>query len=101
MVLGMMDPWSKKHKTVFASGVRHSLSNSFAQPLSHAELVELSLARGDRELVDQFNNHTLGYTPNGGSLDLREEIANLYGPSIGPENILVFPGAQVCATLPT
>lgn len=53
------------------------------------------LLRGDQEIVDAYNNHPLNYTPNGGSLDLREEIAKLYGPAISPENILVFAGAQV------
>ncbi len=99
-MVGLMEPWSKKHKVVFASGVRHSLSNSFAQPLSHAELVALTNERGDRALIDAFDSHTLGYTPNGGSVDLREEIAKLYGPAIGPENVLVFPGAQASALLP-
>ena len=95
---GAMDPWSKKHKAVTRAaqgGTRHSLSNSFAQPTSQAELVELALARGDRELVERFNTHALGYTPNGGSLDLREAIASLYGPAIGADNIVVFTGAQV------
>jgi len=41
------------------------------------------------------NSHSLGYTQNGGSLDLREEIAKQYGPSISADNVLVFPGAQV------
>jgi aspartate/methionine/tyrosine aminotransferase len=72
-----------------------SLSNSYAQPLTHPELIELTLARGDRELVEAYNRHPLGYTSNGGSLDLREQIAAMYGPSITAENILVFPGAQV------
>jgi DNA-binding transcriptional MocR family regulator len=97
-VPGAMDPWSKKHKAVTRAaqgGTRHSLSNSFAQPTSQAELVELALARGDRELVERFNTHALGYTPNGGSLDLREAIASLYGPAIGADNIVVFTGAQV------
>ena len=92
------EPWSKKHKHVFRAsegGMPHSLSNSFAQPLTQAELVELSLARGDDEIVDAYNNHTLGYTPTGGSLDLRDEIAKLYGPAISADNILVFTGAQV------
>lgn len=92
------EPWSKKHKTVFkasAGGVPFSLSNSYAQPLTHRELVDLTLARGDHELVDAFSDHALGYTPNGGSLDLREEIAKLYGPNITPDNVLVFAGAQV------
>ena len=92
------EPWSKKHKRVTrasAGGMPHSLSNSFAQPLTHSELVELSLSRGDVELVDAYNSHDLTYTPNGGSLDLREEIASLYGPSISADNILVFAGAQV------
>lgn len=46
-----------------------------------------------------YDDHSLGYTANGGSLDLREEIANMYGPNIGADNILVFTGAQ--AALPT
>lgn len=91
-------PWSKKHKQVTkvtSGGTPFSLSNSFAQPLTTQELIDLSLARGDRELVDAYQNHALGYTPNGGSLDLREEIAKLYGPNINAQNILVFTGAQV------
>jgi aspartate/methionine/tyrosine aminotransferase len=88
------EPWSKKHKRV-TGGLPHNLSNSFAEPLSHAELVEHCVRRGDRKLVDAYNNHSLEYTPNGGSLDLRQEIAKLYGPSIGAENVLVFAGAQV------
>ena len=96
------EPWSKKHKQVTragAGGLPFNLSNSYAQPTSHKELVALTLARGDRALVDSFSDHELGYTANGGSLDLREEIAKLYGPKIRAENILVFPGAQ--ASLPT
>ena len=94
----IFEPWSKKHKKVTrasAGGVPFSLSNSFAQPLTHSELMQLTAARGDTELVDAYNNHVLTYTPNGGSLDLREEIAKLYGPAIGSDNILVFAGAQV------
>ena len=95
---GAREPWSKKHKRVTkaaAGGLRFSLSNSYAQPLTHAALVAHTRARGDHALVDAYNDHHLGYTPNGGSLDLREEIARLYGPSIGAENVLVFAGAQV------
>lgn len=92
------EPWSKRHKRVTraaAGGLPFNLSNSFAEPLSHAELVELTLARGDRQLVDEYNNHKLDYTPIGGSLDLREAISKLYGPNISADNILVFAGAQV------
>ena len=98
----LTEPWSKKHKKVTkagSGGLKFSLSNSYAQPLTHKELVELTLARGDTELVAAYNDHSLGYTPNGGSLDLRTEIAKLYGPTITAENILVFTGAQ--AALPT
>ena len=66
-------PWSKKHKSVTAN-TRFNLSNSFAQPLGSKELISISLERGDRELVEQYHNHSLTYTPNGGSLDLREAI---------------------------
>ena len=100
MPLTLTEPWSKKHKKVTGSdlgpgkALPHNFSNSFAQPLSHSDLVRMTLERGDQELVDEYNNHTLEYTPNGGSVDLREEISKLYGPSIGPQNILVFTGAQ-------
>lgn len=94
----LTEPWSKKHKQVTragAGGMTHSLSNSFAQPPTHKELVQLTLARGDRKLLEAYNDHALGYTPNGGSQDLREEIAKMYGPKITADHILVFPGAQV------
>lgn len=91
-------PWSKRHKKVTkaaSGGLSFSLSNSFAQPLTTQELVEWSLERGDQALVDEYYNHSLEYTANSGSVDLREAIANLYGPKISADNIIVFPGAQV------
>jgi aspartate/methionine/tyrosine aminotransferase len=88
------EPWSKKHKSVTANAC-FSLSNSFAQPLSSQELVELSLQRGDKEIVELYHKHPLVYTSNGGSLDLRTEIARLYGPNINAENIVVLAGGQV------
>ena len=94
----LTEPWSKKHKVVTQAGtggLPHSLSNSFAQPLTHPELVRLTRERGDEDLLNEFSNHALGYTPNGGSLDLRRDIAAMYGPAIGAENVLVFAGAQV------
>jgi len=87
------EPWSKKHKKV-TGGTPFSLSNSFAEPLSNTELVKLSLERGDHEIVAELQAHSLVYTANGGSPDLREEIANLYGHDIGAENIVVFAGGQ-------
>jgi aspartate/methionine/tyrosine aminotransferase len=87
-------PWSKKHKAV-TGGTPFSLSNSFVEPLSNAELIKLSLDRGDQEIVEAFHQHSLVYTDNGGSLDLRQAIAQLYGDSIAAENIVVFSGGQV------
>jgi len=88
------EPWSKKHKKITRS-TPFSLSNSFAQPLTSEELIEYTIERGDSELIDMYQKHDLGYTPNGGSLDLREEIAKFYGPAISAENIVVFTGGQV------
>lgn len=88
------EPWSKRHKSVTAN-TPFSLSNSFAEPLTSDELISFALKRADFDLIGEYNKHRLVYTPNGGSLDLREEIAALYGPQIGPENIVVFQGAQV------
>lgn len=86
-------PWSKRHKKV-TDGLPYSFSNSFAEPLSNRELIELSLKRGDQEIVDEYNNHSLDYTPLGGSEDLREEIAGLYGPEITADHIVVSAGTQ-------
>jgi aspartate/methionine/tyrosine aminotransferase len=88
------EPWSKEHKQV-SGGARFSLSNSFAQPLTSKELVELALARGDEATVELFHEHSLEYTPMGGSLDLRSQIAELYGPHIQADHIVVCVGAQV------
>jgi aspartate/methionine/tyrosine aminotransferase len=88
------EPWSKKHKRV-TGGLPFNLSNSFSEPLTSEELINYSLARGDDALVNEYYKHTLSYTPNGGSLDLREEIAAFYGPQIGADNILIFAGGQV------
>tara|TARA_B110000208_G_scaffold159159_1_gene193665 strand:- start:690 stop:1730 length:1041 start_codon:yes stop_codon:yes gene_type:complete len=93
-----MNPWSKKHKAVTkasSGGMPYSLSNSFAEPLTHRELVALTLARGDDALVAAYSDHSLKYTPNGGSHDLRAAIAEQYGASITAEHVLVFTGAQV------
>lgn len=90
----MNEPWSKKHKKDFKS-CKFSLSNSFADPLSHPELVKLTKDRGDTDLLEEYNNHDLRYTPNGGSEDLKIAIANLYGPNITKDHVLVFPGGQV------
>ena len=91
-------PWSKRHKRVTrasSGGLRHSLSNSFANPLTCADLLRLTRERGDVGLVEEYLSHSLGYTPNGGSDDLREEIARHYGHGMGGRDVLVFPGAQV------
>ena len=88
------EPWSKRHKAV-TGGLPFNLSNSFTEPLTNKELIEFSLERGDESIIDQYHNHSLQYTPNGGSLDLREEIAALYCPNINAENIVVFSGGQV------
>lgn len=88
------EPWSKRHKSVTVNAP-FNLSNSFSEPLGSEELINLSLDRGDLDIVEQYHNHSLIYTSNGGSPDLREEIAGLYGPDIKAENIVVFSGAQV------
>jgi len=92
----MNEPWSKKHKKDFKK-CRFSLSNSFAQPLSHPELVELTKSRAENSyLLEEYQNHDLLYTPNGGSDDLKQAIADLYdSETITKDHVLVFPGGQV------
>ena len=89
----------KKHKALVraaSGGLPFKLSNSFAEPLTMRELANGTIARGDRDLVDEYMSHSLKYTPNGGSADLRREIINLYSAdTITEDNIVVFTGAQV------
>ena len=96
MMATFTKPWSAKHKQVTKHGsLPYNLSNSFAEPLTSQELIDYARQRGDQALVDAYQSHPLDYTPNGGSADLREEIANLYDDTITADHILVFPGAQV------
>ncbi|HRW30216.1 MAG TPA: pyridoxal phosphate-dependent aminotransferase, partial [Emcibacteraceae bacterium] len=82
-------------------GIKHRFYASSSEPLSHKELIELAEKHGDRDLIDLYNDHSLGYAENSGSLDLRTELATLYGPEIDADNIVVFPGAQTGMTLTT
>jgi aspartate/methionine/tyrosine aminotransferase len=60
------------------------------------ELIELTKRRRDDELLDLYFNHDLHYVSNGGSNDLRQDIARVvYCNQLSAENILVFPGGQV------
>jgi len=81
--------------------IRHRFYASSSEPLTHKELIEIARENGDHDLIDLYDDHSLGYAENGGSLDLRAEIANLYGNNISAENIVVFPGAQTGMTLTT
>lgn len=52
----------------------------------------------DEELLRMYKEHDLTYVPNGGSLDLREDIARVvYDSKLSAENILVFPGGRLCS----
>ncbi len=79
--------------------IKHRFYASSSEPLSNADLIEMAKRNGDQDLVDLYHGHLLGYAENGGSLDLRVEISNLYGPNIKAENIVVSPGAQTGMTL--
>ena len=52
---------------------------------------------GGEELIELYHRHDLGYVPNGGSLDLRRDIARaIYGDELSAEDhVLVFPGGQI------
>lgn len=81
--------------------IEHRFYASSAEPLSHKELIDFTRESGDERLIDLYNDHSLGYAENGGSLDLREVIATLYDASISADNIVVFPGAQTGMTVTT
>lgn len=79
--------------------IKHRFYASSSEPLTSLALLWASLKRGEFGLVGKYFSHSLGYGETGGGLDLRREIAKLYGPSIGADNIVVFPGAQTGMTL--
>lgn len=79
--------------------IKHRFYASSAEPLKHTDLIAAAKRRGDGDLIAAYNDHSLGYAENGGSLDLRNEIAKLYDAGITAENIVVFPGAQTGMTL--
>lgn len=81
--------------------IKHRFYASSSEPLTQKELIEAAKLNGDHQLIDLYNDHSLGYADNGGSLDLRLEIANLYGDNIKAENIVIFAGAQTGMTLTT
>jgi len=79
--------------------IKHRFYASSAEPLTHKELMAAAERRGDHDLIEAFHDHSLGYAESGGSMDLRREIAQLYGSNITADNIVVFPGAQTGMTL--
>jgi len=79
--------------------IKHRFYASSAEPLKHKDLITFAEQRGEHELINEFNDHSLGYADNSGSLDVRQEIAQLYNANISADNIVVFPGAQTGMTL--
>ncbi len=80
-----------KHKF---KGCKYNLSNFIAQPLSMLELLKVQ-ASNNTELIDAYLNHNLPYVPNGGSFDLRRDIARIvYDDKLSAENMLILTGAQ-------
>ena len=79
--------------------IKHRFYASSAEPLTHTELMAAAERRGDHDLIEAFHDHSLGYAESGGGIDLRREIARLYGANISADNIVVFPGAQTGMTL--
>ncbi|MBT5073507.1 MAG: pyridoxal phosphate-dependent aminotransferase [Kordiimonadaceae bacterium] len=81
--------------------IKHRFYASSAEPMEHKELIAIARENGDDDLIDLYNDHSLGYAENGGSPDLRAELAKLYGENISAKNIVVFPGAQTGMTVTT
>lgn len=79
--------------------IKHRFYASSSEPLRHKDLIAAAERNGDHALVQAYHDHSLGYADNGGTRDLREEIAQLYGTNISADNIVVFPGAQTGMTL--
>jgi len=81
-----------------AKGIPYPFYASSAEPLTYEYLMKIAARRRYHKLREKFNTGTLGYAGSHGSEDLRKEIAKLYGPTIGFDNIVIFPGAQTGMT---
>jgi aspartate/methionine/tyrosine aminotransferase len=79
--------------------IKHRFYASSSEPLRLKDLLAMTEQNDGQELIHAYHDHSLGYADNGGSLDLRQEIAKLYGTNITAENIIIFPGAQTGMTL--
>ena len=94
----LTEPWSKRHKEVTRNdreGLKYNLSNSFAQPTSVEEVEKLAAKRGDDALVRAYRDHSLSYTPNGGSSDCREAVSEAIFDTCKGDDVLVTAGGQV------
>ncbi|MCC6033056.1 MAG: aminotransferase class I/II-fold pyridoxal phosphate-dependent enzyme [Desulfurococcaceae archaeon] len=78
-----LERWQSLHET----SARVLLSDSGVHPLSIAELSDYGLS------LDQLSRVELGYGWTKGSPKLRERISEIYGGSVGPENVLVTNGS--------
>ena len=79
--------------------IKYRFYASSSEPLQLKELLVMADQNNDHQLIEAYHNHSLGYADSGGSLDLRQQIATLYGDNISASNIVVFPGAQTGMTL--
>ncbi|MBT7582784.1 MAG: hypothetical protein HN572_07460, partial [Kordiimonadaceae bacterium] len=50
--------------------IKHRFYASSAEPMEHKELIAIARENGDDDLIDLYNDHSLGYAENGGSPDL-------------------------------
>jgi aspartate/methionine/tyrosine aminotransferase len=67
--------------------VEYNLSESGAHPLTLAELLP------DPVMIEELLDTELNYPQTNGIIELRENIADLYGRGASPENVLVTVGA--------
>jgi len=79
--------------------IKHRFYASSSEPLRLKDLLAMAAQNNDHRLIEAYHDHSLGYADSGGSLDLRQQIATLYGDKISAANIVVFPGAQTGMTL--
>lgn len=84
-------PW--KNKLPIANKIIYDLSASYAEPCNMNQLIQLN--QKNNLNIAQYFEHSLNYADDFGSLDLRKSIALLYDSSVQPDDIIVFPGAQI------
>jgi aspartate/methionine/tyrosine aminotransferase len=80
----------EEHFSTWEFRARYNLTASDAETMPMRDLLEMA-SDEDRQAWEEL---TLGYIPTFGTSELREAIADTFGPEVGPGAVVTFAGAE-------